>query len=102
MWPFYSIRPSRRLLRPTCETLEAAAASAVAVQIRVFIASTIAEIDTAFAALASERPDALLISSGPFFLNRVVQIAHLATRHARPREIALVTEDSRTLPQHPH
>jgi hypothetical protein len=90
------------LLRPTCETLEAAAASAVAVQIRVFNASTIAEIDTAFAALASERPDALLISSGPFFLNRVVQIAHLATRHARPREIALVTEDSRTLPQHPH
>jgi putative tryptophan/tyrosine transport system substrate-binding protein len=61
-----------------------AAGSAMAVQIRVFNASTIVEIDTAFAALASERPDALLISSGPFFLNRVVQIAHLATRHAVP------------------
>jgi ABC-type uncharacterized transport system substrate-binding protein len=61
-----------------------AAASAVAVQIRILNASTIAEIDTAFATLASERSDALLISSGPFFLNRVVQIAHLATRYAIP------------------
>src|SRR5215813_1477041 len=37
-----------------------------------------------FAALASGRPDALLISSGLLFLNRRVQIAHLATRHAVP------------------
>ena len=56
----------------------------MAVQIRVFNASTIAEIDTAFAALASEQPDALFISSGPFFVNRRVQIAHLATRYAVP------------------
>ena len=61
-----------------------AAASAVAVQIRIFNASTIAEIDTAFAALASERPDALFISSGLLFLDRRVQIAHLATRYAVP------------------
>jgi ABC-type uncharacterized transport system substrate-binding protein len=79
------------LLNPAEPTIAAAnlrdverAASAVAIQIRVFNASAIAEIDTAFAALASERPDALLISSGPFFLTRVVQIAHLATRHAVP------------------
>jgi putative tryptophan/tyrosine transport system substrate-binding protein len=74
------------LLNPAEPTIAAAnlrdveaAASAMAVQIRVFNASTIAEIDTAFAALASERPDALLISSGLLFLNRRVQIAHLAT-----------------------
>jgi putative ABC transport system substrate-binding protein len=79
------------LLNPAEPTIAAAnlrdaeaAASAVAVQIRVFNANTIAEIDTAFAALASERPDALFISSGPFFLNRRVQIAHLATRYAIP------------------
>ncbi len=79
------------LLNPAEPTIAAAnlrdveaAANAVAVQIRVFNASTIAEIDTAFAALASERPDALFISSSPFFLNRCVQIAHLATRHAVP------------------
>src|SRR5262249_40232526 len=80
------------LLNPAEPTIAAAnlrdveaAASAVAVQIRVFNASTIAEIDTAFAALASERPDALFISSGPFFLNRRVQIAHLPTRYPHPR-----------------
>src|SRR5262249_38548187 len=79
------------LLNPAEPTIAAAnlrdveaAASAVAVQIHVFNASTIAEIDTAFAALAGERIDALFISSGLFFLNRRVQIAHLATRYAIP------------------
>jgi putative tryptophan/tyrosine transport system substrate-binding protein len=79
------------LLNPAEPTIAAAnlrdveaAASAVAVQIRVFNASTIAEIDTAFASLASERPDALFISGGLLFLNRRVQIAHLATRYAIP------------------
>ena len=79
------------LLNPAEPTIAAAnlrdaeaAASAMAVQFRVFNASTIAEIDTAFAALAGERPDALLISSGLLFLNRRVQIAHLATRYAVP------------------
>jgi putative ABC transport system substrate-binding protein len=79
------------LLNPAEPTIAAAnlrdveaAASAAAVQIRVFNATTVAEIDTAFAALASERPEALLISSGLLFLNRRVQIAHLATRYAVP------------------
>src|SRR5207248_1722446 len=61
-----------------------AAASAMGLQLRLFDASTIADIDAAFAALASNRPDALFISSGPFFANRSVQLAHLATRHAIP------------------
>ena len=79
------------LLNPAEPTIAAAnrrdveaAADAMGLQIRVFNASTIAEIDAAFAALASERPDALFISSGPFFGNRIVQLAHLATRHAIP------------------
>jgi putative ABC transport system substrate-binding protein len=79
------------LLNPAEPTIAAAnlrdveaAASAMGLQIRVFNAGTIAEIDAAFAALASERPDALFISSGPFFGNRSVQLAHLATRHAIP------------------
>ena len=53
-------------------------------QIQIFNASTIAEIDTAFAALAHDRPDALFISSGPLFTSRRVQLAHLATRYAMP------------------
>ena len=45
---------------------------------------SIAEIDAAFAALARDRPDALFISSGPFFGSRSVQLAQLAARHAIP------------------
>ncbi len=59
------------LLNPAEPTISAAslrdlegAASAAALQIRIFNASTFAEIDTALAALASERPDALFVSSG--------------------------------------
>jgi putative tryptophan/tyrosine transport system substrate-binding protein len=79
------------LLNPAEQTVAAAnlrdveeAASVAAVQIRVFNARTIVEIDAAFAALASERPDALFISSGTWFISRLVQIAHLATRYAVP------------------
>jgi putative tryptophan/tyrosine transport system substrate-binding protein len=61
-----------------------AAAGTMGLQIRVLNASTSAEIDAAFAVIAHERPDGLFISSGPFFGNRRVQLAHLATRHAIP------------------
>ena len=65
------------LLNPAEPTIAAAnrrdveaAADAMGLQTRVFNASTIAEIDAAFAALAGDRPDALFISSGPFFASR--------------------------------
>jgi putative tryptophan/tyrosine transport system substrate-binding protein len=61
-----------------------AAASAMGLQLRLLNASTIADIDAVFATFASDRPDALFISSGPFFANRRIQLAHLATRHAIP------------------
>ena len=61
-----------------------AAAGAMGLQLRVLKASTIADIDAAFATFASERPDALFISSGPFFINRSVQLAQLAARYAVP------------------
>jgi putative ABC transport system substrate-binding protein len=79
------------LLNPTEPTIAAAnlrdveaAAGAMGLQIHLFNASTIAEIDSVFAALASQRSDALFISSGPFFTHRRVQLAHLATRHGIP------------------
>jgi putative tryptophan/tyrosine transport system substrate-binding protein len=68
-------------LRPARASI-AAAASAMGLEIRLLNASTITEIDSAFATLAAERPDALFISSGPFFFSRRVQLAHLATRLA--------------------
>jgi putative tryptophan/tyrosine transport system substrate-binding protein len=61
-----------------------AAASTMGVQLRVLNASTIADIDAAFATFANERPDALFISSGPFFTNRRVQLAQLAARYKVP------------------
>jgi putative tryptophan/tyrosine transport system substrate-binding protein len=64
--------------------VEAAAGSMGGLEVRFLYASTIAEIDAAFATFANERPDAFFISSGPFFTNRRVQLAHLATRHAIP------------------
>src|SRR6516162_6789868 len=73
------------LLNPAEPTIAAAnlrdaeaAASAMAVQFRVFNASTIAEIDTAFAALAGERPDALLISSGLDAADRLRELGEAA------------------------
>ncbi len=60
------------------------AAAAMGLHLRILNASTIADIDATFATLANERLDALFISSGPFFTNRRVQLAHLATRHAIP------------------
>jgi putative ABC transport system substrate-binding protein len=83
------------LLNPAEPTIAAAnlrdveaAASAMGLQIRVLNASTSAEIDAAFATFVSERPDALFISSGPFFTSRRVQLAHLATRYGIPASAA--------------
>jgi putative ABC transport system substrate-binding protein len=61
-----------------------ASARTMRLQIQVFNASSSREIDAAFLDIARERPDALFISSGPFFTSRRVQLAHLATRHAVP------------------
>ena len=79
------------LLNPAEPTIAAAnllsveaASSAKGLQIQVLNASTSSEIDAAFATFASEPPDALFISSGPFFSTRRVQLAHLATRHGIP------------------
>ena len=56
------------------------AAPTIGLQIQILNASTIGEIDAAFATLARERPDALFVASDAFFLSRRVQIATLAAR----------------------
>jgi putative tryptophan/tyrosine transport system substrate-binding protein len=61
-----------------------AAARAMGLQIQVFNAGTIPEIDATFAALVSERPDALFIANDPFLIDRRAQLAQLAARHALP------------------
>jgi putative tryptophan/tyrosine transport system substrate-binding protein len=61
-----------------------AAARAIGLQIEVLKASTIGEINAAFATFARERPDALFVGQEPFFNSRRTQLVHLATRYAIP------------------
>src|SRR5262249_13083101 len=56
------------------------AARAVGLQIQVLNASTSREIDSAFATVVRERPDALLVGPGAFFVSRRIQLANLAAR----------------------
>jgi len=58
-----------------------AAARAMGLQIQVFKASTSREVDAAFATLVSEH---LFVGSSPFLIDRRVQLAQLAARHAVP------------------
>jgi putative tryptophan/tyrosine transport system substrate-binding protein len=60
------------------------AARNVGQQVDILNASTIREIDAAFARLAQMRVDALLVAADPVFFNRASQLVVLATRHAIP------------------
>jgi len=60
------------------------AARSVGQEINILNASTIRDIDAAFAKLAQMRADALLVASDPFFFTRAAQLVVLAARHAIP------------------
>jgi putative tryptophan/tyrosine transport system substrate-binding protein len=64
--------------------LAQATASTIGRQIEVFTASTSGETDAAFASMVQKRADALLVGTNAFFVNRRVQLATLAARHALP------------------
>src|ERR1700730_4505982 len=79
------------LLNPAEATIAASnlrdmetAAHSMRLQIQILNASSNGELDAAFATIARDRPDALVISSGAFFTGRRVQLAHLATHHRIP------------------
>jgi putative ABC transport system substrate-binding protein len=61
-----------------------AAARAIGLQLQVLKASTIGEINAAFATFVRDRPDALFVGQDPFFNSRRTQLVHLATRYAVP------------------
>jgi len=61
-----------------------AAAAAIGRQIEVVTANTNSEINTAFASLAENRAAAVLVTPGPLFNNRRVQLATLASRYTLP------------------
>ena len=60
------------------------AARVMGLQIHILNATTIDEIDTAFATLARDHPDALYVVPNGFFASRKVQIAILAARDRIP------------------
>jgi putative ABC transport system substrate-binding protein len=57
------------------------AAAALGRRVDIFHASTTREIEEAFAKLAENRPDALLVVPGSFFTSRRVQLTTLVARH---------------------
>ena len=61
-----------------------AAARAMGLQIQVLNASTSREIDSAFATVVRERPDAFFVGPGAFFVSRRIQLANLAARSGIP------------------
>jgi putative ABC transport system substrate-binding protein len=60
------------------------AAPAFGLQIQILNATTIGDIDAAFATFARERPDALFVAPDAFFLSRRMQFATLSTRDKIP------------------
>ena len=61
-----------------------AAAPIIGVQVQIFNASTTRDIDAAFAAIAREHADALIVSPDAFFNTRRVQFANMAAHHSIP------------------
>jgi len=61
-----------------------AAATAVGWQIEVLTANTVSEINTAFSSLAQKSAAAVLVTPGPLFNNRRIQLATLASRYTLP------------------
>jgi putative ABC transport system substrate-binding protein len=78
------------LINPTSPNAELlimearSAATALGVPVDIVAASSIEEIDTAFASLAQSRPGALMVYGNPLFGARRVQIVTLATHQRLP------------------
>lgn len=61
-----------------------AAAAALGLTVQAFEGATSRDIHEAFAAMARERIDALMVGNDPFLSTRRVQLAQLSARHAIP------------------
>jgi putative ABC transport system substrate-binding protein len=79
------VNPTERSEEATRRDVEAAADG---LRILVREASTIGEIDAAFASMVAEKVDALFVAPSPFFSARRVQLAVLAARHNFPTALS--------------
>jgi putative ABC transport system substrate-binding protein len=82
------VNPANASAESTVRTVQQAA-PAIGLQIQILNATTIGEIDAAFATLERERPDALFVAGDAFFVSRAVQFATLAARDRIPATYAL-------------
>jgi putative tryptophan/tyrosine transport system substrate-binding protein len=78
------VNPSNAVLTETTLRAVQEAAPTIGLQIQILNASTIGEIDAAFATLERERPDALFVAPDAFFTDRRGQFATLTARHGIP------------------
>ena len=65
------------------------AAATLGLQLQILNASSIGEINAAFATLAREHPDALFVGGDAFFVGRAVQLATLAAHNRIPTAYSL-------------
>jgi putative ABC transport system substrate-binding protein len=72
------VNPAQRLIAEATLREVLGAARAMGIQIQILNASTIGEIDAAFASLARQRSDALFLGADTFLSSRSVQITTLA------------------------
>ena len=78
------VNPSNVSSAETTSHILQEAAPAIGVQTEIVNATTINEIDAAFASFARERPDALFVAPDGFFASRAVQFATLTARDKIP------------------
>jgi putative ABC transport system substrate-binding protein len=82
------VNPSNSATDSTLRGTKEAAAT-LGLQIQIFNASSIGEIDAAFATLARERFDALFVGGDAFFVGRAVQLATSAALNRIPAAYSL-------------
>jgi putative ABC transport system substrate-binding protein len=78
------VNPANAGRGPSTRADLAPAARLLGLQVQFYDASTNQEIDTAYAMLVRERPDALFVDADVFYSSRRVQLISLAARHALP------------------
>src|SRR5262245_8954326 len=83
------VNPANALATETLLRIVQEAAPTIGLQIQILNATTIGEIDTAFATIERERPDALFVNGDAFFISRAVQFATLTARSRIPASYSL-------------
>ena len=83
------VNPANASATETLLRIVQEAAPTIGLQIQFLNATTIGEIDAAFATIERERPDALFVTGDAFFVSRAVQLATLTARSRIPATYSL-------------